>query len=934
MKYLYLLLILGMSNFTYGQLALEKDINIEPESSEPSTSFAELDGIIYFRANDGIHDDELYSYDSATGEATLTSDTRIRAGSSGMTEVIVYEGKLYYASRAEGGTLYLYTYDPVTKESTMVRDDENQRIREPSNFEVYDNKLFYRVVTSSTTDEAQYYNAATNAVRSLGHIRADGRSNVGNFAAVNDRLYFRAFADDSGSNLFYYDTATDTIHRYEYTTANGTYGVPNQLTHIDGWLFYSDGSELSRGTTTAINLDSGEAKTFSIFEFTPSGEGPNEYFAFDGKLYFSAFSNSPKRALYAFDPATAEVTKKLQLMTDASTAPASFTELAGKLYFTVQANTDDDPKIHLYSYDPATGDYTDEATLADDTQSGFMHIGMSAHGKLYCSGYGTDVGRELWTFTPGTSELVLAADINTNTASAEPSDFTEYDGELYFIASAYQIGSSLYKYDPATGLTDRVTAGVFSLRNLEVVQGRLYFDGSIDTSGYGLNYYDAATGAIVTTDWRSPSCINCMQYFTQYNDKLYMQAQMDDDVGAELYVYDPSSGTGELVDDIDPDGSSRPSLLITHEGELYFRGRTDVGTQLYRYSASTGDVLLVQDKENPTLVDQPSDMTSLGTDLYFRGRGESTRYELYKYDPIAEALTQLTTYDSGMRPSDLVAYRDQMYFAGTPSNSIGRELHSYDPLTDTVTLELDLTQGGSSSGNQWLGMTVYDDKLYFAHVTDEYGTEFWQYADGEASIIADIRLGALGSEPELFTLFNDKLYFRANDGETGTELWSYASCINATVETTPQMDSELGSIDISVTGGTPPYSFVWNDGLTTEDRPAAEAGDYSLTVYDATGCIITIAVEVTFVSDTKQLEAAQQPLAYPNPTKGLTTVSLPPSVSGTIYVRTLTGRLVLTKQVQPKQQQYTIDLSSMPPGSYVLQLVTAEYQSAQLLQLR
>jgi len=287
-----------------------------------------------------------------------------------------------------------------------------------------------------------------------------------------------------------------------------------------------------------------------------------------------------------------------------------------------------------------------------------------------------------------------------------------------------------------------------------------------------------------------------------------------------------------------------------------------------------------------------------------------------------------------MRPSDLVAYRDQMYFAGTPSNSIGRELHSYDPLTDTVTLELDLTQGGSSSGNQWLGMTVYDDKLYFAHVTDEYGTEFWQYADGEASIIADIRLGALGSEPELFTLFNDKLYFRANDGETGTELWSYASCINATVETTPQMDSELGSIDISVTGGTPPYSFVWNDGLTTEDRPAAEAGDYSLTVYDATGCIITIAVEVTFVSDTKQLEAAQQPLAYPNPTKGLTTVSLPPSVSGTIYVRTLTGRLVLTKQVQPKQQQYTIDLSSMPRGSYVLQLVTAEYQSAQLLQLR
>lgn len=93
--------------------------------------------------------------------------------------------------------------------------------------------------------------------------------------------------------------------------------------------------------------------------------------------------------------------------------------------------------------------------------------------------------------------------------------------------------------------------------------------------------------------------------------------------------------------------------------------------------------------------------------------------------------------------------------------------------------------------------------------------------------------------------------------------------VSYTVTAAGCSNEAVGGIDITVTGGTSPYTYSWQSGQTTEDISGLVSGIYRVTVTDNAGCSVLTAINVP----KKTIQASAkitQPLCYGDSTGSIT----------------------------------------------------------------
>ena len=142
--------------------------------------------------------------------------------------------------------------------------------------------------------------------------------------------------------------------------------------------------------------------------------------------------------------------------------------------------------------------------------------------------------------------------------------------------------------------------------------------------------------------------------------------------------------------------------------------------------------------------------------------------------------------------------------------------------------------------------------------------------------------------------------------------------ISATVTDASCPDVNDGSVSLSVSGGTPPYNYIWSDGITTDERSGIAGGTYSIIVTDANACAASLTIDVNIAGSAECIII--QEIITPNndgfnDTWKIRNIHLFPDAEVLVYNRW--GKLVFrTKNIADNEWDGTSDGKLLPTDSY------------------
>ncbi len=612
--------------------------------------------------------------------------------------------------------------------------------------------------------------------------------------------------------------------------------------------------------------------------------------------------------------------------------PSNFINYNGVWYFTADDGVNG---IELWKTDGTS----DGTVLFKEINSGTTGSDPSnfsiLNGTLYFSANDGINGNELWK-TDGTAVgTVMVSDIYTGASGSNPESIVALGNDIVFVANDGINGKELWKTDGTSGGTaiiKDIYVGASSSfpTNLTSVSSKVYFTADNGINGNEVWSTDGTnSGTRLTTDIVSGAGHPQASDLQAVGNYLFFVGDNGTN-GLELFRSNSNDAIpiAELVEIFPDTFGATPTNFIHLNGDLLFNANSGgIGYELWKANASDGSVTLVKDINPGFGSSSPTMLGVLNNDLIFNAQGDSIGYELWKTDG-----TETGTMLLGDLNTDPNADPNTNPSNSNPTLSHINEGVMYFTATDYINgFQVWRTNGTNTSTQRLTNIphntifnnahkpffinSISNEIINFVGLTDDYGEELWGFeidpvtisdlqtnspldCNGDTDGTIDISIsGGLG-DPSCFNyIWSDNNLSGLN--LTGLSAGSYTltvtDCVGfetistiiieepVALSSVVTQSSEIscngaadGQASIETTGGTSPYTYLWDNGETGQTAFELNAGTHNVTITDLNGCehigMVTLgeptAINASITAGPGICNGASNGLATVNPTGG------------------------------------------------------------------
>ena len=522
----------------------------------------------------------------------------------------------------------------------------------------------------------------------------------------------------------------------------------------------------SRGAR-ALGIESLEARLAMssvpiLVDLNANGaSAPSDFLEINGVTYFVANNGVNGRELWKTDGTPQGTTMLVDVNVGAgSSNPTNLVNVNGVLYFAANDGTNGN---ELWRTDgTVAGTQMVRDVFAGTYAVNYQNFPNSSNptqltnvgGKLFFTARNGSAGVELWT-SDGTSVGTtmaknIYADSGSTPSSSSPTQLTNYNGALYFVADDGVNGRELWKSDgteAGTVIVKDIHAGTYQYTPsgggsaqtrpnsshpglLKVLNGQLFFVANDGTHGAELWKSDGTeAGTALVKDIRAGTtgAFNSSSLLVVANGMLLFSAN-DGVVGDELWKSDGTEAGTSLVKDVRSgaagDLSDFGSFAVI-DSVLYFAGNDGTnGKELWKSDGTTAGTVMLADVWTGSFASGeatqgphgsfPAYMTNVGGTLYFSAYTDALGRELWKYTPGAGAslVADAVAGSGSLNPSKLTNVNGELLFAGSVSSGqelftvVEAESYTLSIYVDGVAVTVPSTVGVKANGETATSFTT------------------------------------------------------------------------------------------------------------------------------------------------------------------------------------------------------------------------------------